>query len=318
MSEEKGKSRIVLIIALAVLLLGSIGGNVYLFTTKNKEIEEKEAKIKIITEKESELKKAQDEINKLVSDLQAAKDSLAAKGIENEELNQQLASAQALARQAAATKGRDTKKIAALNANLAEMQEAFKKLLAENEELKKTVAKQGEEITTKNQIIVTKNDTIKNLLDNKKSLESTVKKGKKLVAKDFKIGILIAKTMTTKFKFDKANGGYVFKTKDLALGARIEFTIAANDIADIEQKTVYMQIVDPANTVIYDLQKGGGEFTGDDKTQFYTMKKDITYNKSAQTLQFDYIRGARYTVGTHKINAYIDGKLVGSGSFIIK
>ena len=258
-------------------------------------------------ERKAEIEDLQGRLENVIAEKEAL-------GLEVDDLKVQLEDLEKVKKQLSRSYGRLNK---AKN-TIAQYERMLREQEAEIHSLRAQVAQQDTIIKVLKVEKIALQDTISKKQEESVYEKEEKEKGKKLVAKGFKIGIKDSKGRI-KYKYDKRQGGYIYKTKDLVKNSYIEFTIAENPIANIESKEVYVQLLDPANTTIYDLQKGGGDFEDTEgNSLFYTSKQDITYNRSAQKLSIDYSRGTKFEKGTHKINVFTDGILIGSGQFIIK
>ena len=99
---------------------------------------------------------------------------------------------------------------------------------------------------------------------------------------------------------------------------RIIFTIAENKVAPIEGKEIMIRIVDQNGQVFFDVEKGSGTFTIDGKEMFYTAKQDVLYDRTGQTLTFNYVKGSDWADGNYVVDVYTDDYLMGSGNFEVK
>ncbi len=99
---------------------------------------------------------------------------------------------------------------------------------------------------------------------------------------------------------------------------KIEFTVGENEVAPIEGKELMIRVTDPDGNQIFDVTKGSGSFMFENRELFYTVKKEILYDKNSQKVVAFYDKGSDYAVGEHKVEVYTDDYLMGSSSFIIK
>ncbi len=262
-----------------------------------------------LSNKKTELAETVEELDILEADLQATKDTLEARGVEITQINELLETVRAERDRAVNARSGDLATIRSLRSNLSQYKKMFLQMEEEINQLKKTTALQDTLITELKVEQVALKDTITGLEENVVDLEEDVRKGKKLVASDF--GIVAVKSN------GKEKVKEIYKSKDLA-NMKVTFSISENKIADIGNKAVYVQIVDPSGNTIYDLSGGGGEFEVDGSSMFYTQKQDVGYDRSKKELTVNYSRGADYDSGTHYVNVYSDGFKIGSGSFQVK
>ena len=99
---------------------------------------------------------------------------------------------------------------------------------------------------------------------------------------------------------------------------KIQFTVLENEIAPIEGKELLLRVIAPDGNVLFDVSRGSGSFTFENRELFYTAKQDILYDRSSQQISFLYDKGSEYAIGEHQVEVYTDDYLMGSGSFIVK
>lgn len=99
---------------------------------------------------------------------------------------------------------------------------------------------------------------------------------------------------------------------------KIQFTVLENEIAPIEGKDLLLRVVAPDGNVLFDVTRGSGSFTFENRELFYTAKQEILYDRNSQQVTFMYEKGNEYAIGQHKIEVYTDDYLMGQGSFIVK
>ena len=99
---------------------------------------------------------------------------------------------------------------------------------------------------------------------------------------------------------------------------KITFTIGENLVAPIEGKELLLRIVAPDGNVLFDVTKGSGTFIFEGREQFFTARKEILFDRSAQLVTLQYDKGSEFAVGRHEVEVYTDQYLMGKGSFIVK
>ena len=99
---------------------------------------------------------------------------------------------------------------------------------------------------------------------------------------------------------------------------RIEFTVGENKVAPIEGKELLLRVIAPDNNVLFDVTRGSGSFNFEGREMFYTVKKDILYDRSSQKVSILYNKGSEYSLGKHTVEVYTDDYLMGRGSFVVK
>lgn len=99
---------------------------------------------------------------------------------------------------------------------------------------------------------------------------------------------------------------------------RIEFSVSANKVAEIEGKELLIRVIAPQTGVLFDVTRGSGTFNFEGREMFYTIKKEILYDRTKQKVSVLYDRGSEYDLGNHTVEVYTDEYLMGTGSFVVK
>lgn len=116
----------------------------------------------------------------------------------------------------------------------------------------------------------------------------------------------------------KENDGGSYKAKRLEK-VKVSFRLGENALAQQNEKTVYIRILDPTGAVVSDMATGSGEFTYNGKGMVYTAAQSIQFNNSRQQVDFVYGRGAqRFNEGRHVVEVYAEGFKIGEGEFTVK
>jgi hypothetical protein len=310
--QQKSGGKGLLFALIGLLVAGNIGQFIWSYQKDGKQdtqITEQKTKIDSLSkEKEEAIAK----ISQLEFDLQAAIAKSDSLGLNVEDLKTQLSQLQREKRNLLSSKNTSASELALLRDKIAnyelmlrQQEDDIRKLKAQNDSLDKY---SGELKTT----IVAKDDSIFKLDQNNKYLQGELEKGKELNASGFSV--------TAIKNPDKNKTIYLptqtYRDKDI-IQAKVDFEIGANQIADIEEKEVYIQIVSPNKEVLYDNAKGGGSFTADGKTQNYSMKQNIMYNRSTKKMSLVWDKTSELAVGNYQIKVWCEGKQIGTGSFII-
>lgn len=191
--------------------------------------------------------------------------------------------------------------------------DGYKELLLlkdeEIEELKVLNEQLTEENTTlkveKNQL----NDSIRKLEKNKQDLAKKV-----AVASRLEISPMTINAISDRGK-EKSGGEYRNRHIEKL---KIQFTVLENEIAPIEGKDLLLRVIAPDGNVLFDVSKGSGSFTFENRELFYTAKQEILYDKKSQLVTYLYTKGSEYAIGQHQVEVYTDDYLMGKGSFVVK
>ncbi|MEP1358871.1 MAG: chromosome segregation protein SMC [Ekhidna sp.] len=191
--------------------------------------------------------------------------------------------------------------------------DGYKELLIikdeEIEQLRVLNEQLSEENTTlkveKNQL----NQTVQELEENKKELATKVAYASRLQIEGMQINAINDS--------GKERDGGAYRNRHIAQ-LKIQFTVVENEIAPIEGKELLLRVIAPDGNVLFDVTRGSGSFTFENRELFYTAKQEILYDKNSQKVTFLYDKGNDYSVGQHKVEVYTDDYLMGKGSFMVK
>jgi seryl-tRNA synthetase len=180
--------------------------------------------------------------------------------------------------------------------------------------LKQTNDKLNAENTVLKEEKVKLSQSVSDLTSQKKELDQKVELASKLRAENFK---LAAVTKSNKERVTKSKTQTEFKAKDLDR-LKVAFNIADNKVAPMGTKTLFLRVIEPEGSALYDLSSGSGTFPLDGVDVYYTAKQDILFDNKKPQVEFLYKKGTDYKKGKHTIEIYCEGALIGSSQFIVK
>ena len=108
-----------------------------------------------------------------------------------------------------------------------------------------------------------------------------------------------------------------FKNRSLSK-IRIDFTLAENDLAKIEVLDIYLRVEKPSGDVFFDISKGSGSFTFENRELFYTIKEEILVDRFEKKLSLEYEKNEDFNRGVHKVVLYTRNYIIGSSEFLVK
>jgi hypothetical protein len=284
MSENKNKSNLLLII----LLLLSVGFNIYQYSAKNTLVSEnKNERDSLITARvdiEKELNETYSELNQYKGE-NARMDSLLSKA------NTDLQSYE--------------NKIASLLKSESNKDQLNKKLLEELKEIKKLRDQYLEKIDNllaENVRLKKDNSDLNTKVEQiSKDLQNTVN-----TASVLRVEYLNISSLKKKFNDKYAPTLLAKRTNKFD----ICFTVLENKIAKSGTRTVYLRLISPNGKVIGDRAQGSGSFTdtkSNSQMQF-TLSKSLDYtNTNANICMTWESTGEKYDVGIYTAEIYIDG-----------
>ena len=109
-----------------------------------------------------------------------------------------------------------------------------------------------------------------------------------------------------------------YKAKKLAK-IKVVFQLAKNDLTEKERKTVFIRVLDPDGSTIFDASTGSGNFTFNGQELAYTTRGDLNYDNENLYIEMVYNRGGTaYREGQYRVELYAEGFKIGEGGFEVK
>ena len=100
---------------------------------------------------------------------------------------------------------------------------------------------------------------------------------------------------------------------------KVVFQLAKNDLTEKERKTVFIRVLDPDGSTIFDASTGSGNFTFNGQELAYTTRGDLNYDNENLYIEMVYNRGGTaYREGQYKVELYAEGFKIGEGGFEVK
>ena len=291
---NKGKNTVTV---LALLLILSLAGNVFLFVTKNNQQEEMQARIDTVyIEKgkvEKQLEFTSNELD-LYMGISDSLDKVVAEGKSQiVALEEDVKKLRSLAKKDASKKKELQAKLDELNKLVESYLEKIDQLITENQLLKN----QNAELSTEVHDMTEQNKTLTGKVNAAAMIKAEYVKvsplKKKVIGGDF------AETSLAK-KVDKI---------------KVSFTLLANNLAETGDKNVHIRIVEPGGKTL-----GGGTFNAAD-TQTPTESTAtviVQYDKGSKANSAVEYVGTDFKPGNYKVEVYIDGFLSGGGGVVLK
>lgn len=218
----------------------------------------------------------------------------------------------------------------------AELEQEKRNLLSSNQANKRSIAelkqkvdgyqellvmkdKEIVQLKKQNEVLLTENTTLKveknQLQDSISTIEETKNQlsQKVAIASELKIEGMRIFAVNETGKEREAE----FRNRHIT-NLRIEFSVSENKVAEIEGKELLIRVISPETGVLFDVTRGSGTFNFEGREMFYTIKKEILYDRTKQKVSVLYDRGSEYDLGKHTVEVYTDEYIMGSGSFVVK
>lgn len=295
---EKGQNKRIVVVILVLLLLAAGGAFVYKF------IESSElAKKNELTQKQ--LDQAYNDLDSMSNELDTRILKIAQLGGEIDTLLQIKTK---LEEEKKAFRKKAYKQINELQGKVQGYKEL---LLAQDEEIERLKILNDSLMVENTELKVeanSLNESIKDLNQSKAKLEEKVATASKLKVEHVSI---LAVSSSGKERPSPFKNRHIDHLK-------IDFEILENRVAPIEGKGILVKITGPDGNVIFDVASGSGTFVFEGRESFYTVKKDILFDRNSQALTFLYNKGSDYDLGKYTIEIFTDDYKMGSATFIIK
>ena len=194
----------------------------------------------------------------------------------------------------------------------------YKGEISKLEESNKKLFMLNESLTSSNQLLTTNLDSAKVVITKQIAKNDTLTVQNLTLAQKVKIGselkIGSAKVLAMK---ERSSGKLVETTRANNTDAlRINLTIIKNDIAEKGDRQVYIQIVDAQGKTM----SPKGEFTLSNNTQVsYSDLSMVNYmNEAIDLISLIEVNRDLMKAGTYTVNIYIENKFAGATKFVLK
>lgn len=303
--QGNGSKRIYLAIIVILLLINGVAG--YLLYNENKQ---KEEKIAIVEQKDTELKSINQQFEAAKQDLEGMKGK-------NADLDSILN-----ARQAEIEKGQQELAEAQRRGNMSagevqKYKDMVAKFQTENAELQKKV----QELTEKNEQLTAQNLEVTHNLEVEKNNSASLSEDKKNLSKKVELGSLLhLQNMTVTGEKKKKNGKEISeKSAKKTDFIKISFETGENKVLEKGPLSLYVRIINPKGETIALADQGSGTIKladGGGEVQF-SRQVDLDWDQTSQKKVVEWSQNIK-DPGTYKVEVYQSGYLVGSGSVVLK
>lgn len=289
------KKTLWMIAAAAVLVLGIAGLTYLLFT-------EKQANRELVQEFQLEKEDLENEYGRFVKQYDELKmtvsnDSLA------ELLEQEQLKTQRLLEELRTVKSSNATEIRRLKQELSTLRKIMMGYINQIDSLNRLTTQQKQVIAEVTQKYNDASRRISNLSEETKTLNKKV--------------ALAAQLDVTGLRIEARNkrGKAAKKVKDVVKLA-IGFTVVKNITAENGERTLYIRITKPDNSV---LTKGEGDtFPYENRSLTYSIKKYIEYNGEEQAVSVYWDVEEFLYAGNYRVDIFEGGNLIGSGGFVLE
>ncbi len=158
------------------------------------------------------------------------------------------------------------------------------------------------------------------------NVDKEKKKNENLTMENIKLGnkVAIGAKLQTSSIFvtgvKKRSNGKERETNKVSQLEQLKFTfnIAENYVADVGNKDIYLKVVGPDGTTIYNEAAGSGTFVFQGQESLYSAKKTIEFTQAAQEVIIYWTKGSDYAKGKYKAELFSEGFKIGDAEFELK
>ncbi len=185
---------------------------------------------------------------------------------------------------------------------IAQLREQNQQLLSQNDSL----VTQTTTLSRERQVL---SDSLVGVVDKNRELEDKVTTASALRARSVKVYAISSKGKVR--EGDNVRARRVDKV-------RVDFILEKNPLTSLDQKTIYMRILNPQGAIMSDAATGSGVFQYGGKDETFTISKDISFTNNNQDVSISYDRSASFPSGTYVVELYSEGFKIGEGSFSVR
>ena len=109
-----------------------------------------------------------------------------------------------------------------------------------------------------------------------------------------------------------------FNKDDIGETLLEETGLNIDELAKIEVLDIYIRVEKPSGDVFFDISKGSGSFTFENRELFYTIKEEILVDRFEKKLSLEYEKNEDFNRGVHKVVLYTKNYIIGSSEFLVK
>ncbi|WP_300910434.1 hypothetical protein [uncultured Bacteroides sp.] len=217
-------------------------------------------------------------------------------------LEQEQTKTQRLLEELRTVKSNNAAEIRRLKKELASLRKVMVGYINQIDSLNRLTAHQKEVIAQVTQKYNDASRQITNLAEEKKNLNKKVTLAAQLDATNIHIQAVNKRDKTAK------------KVKDV-VKFKIGFTIVKNITAETGERTLYIRITKPDNSVL--TKSPSNTFSYENRELEYSIKKYIEYNGEEQNVNVYWNVEEYLYAGTYRVDIFADGTLIGSQSFTL-
>lgn len=198
----------------------------------------------------------------------------------------------------------------------------FKKQSEGLQNLVNDLTAQVKELSEKNQILITKNDSLGKSLAGQINTNTELTSTNKELSQKVSLASLLKPTAINTTGVRGKSSGKEIETDNAKKAEKIKvsFTLPENQVADAGEKTFLVRIISPEGTTLSVQSSGSGTFqvaeTGEQRQ--YTISNTVQYDQKSQPVVVYWSQTAPFAKGSYTTEIYQDGYLIGTQKFELK
>jgi predicted nucleic acid-binding Zn-ribbon protein len=194
----------------------------------------------------------------------------------------------------------------------------YESLLASKEQELVKLREENTALASQNQNLASENSSLKGETKGlAQSAEQAKAQKEEAVAKNKVLAEKVTKVIGINEK-GKESEEKRYRAKKLAK-IKVVFQLAKNDLTEQERKTVFIRVLGPDGSTIFDAATGSGNFTFNGQELAYTTRGDLNYDNENLYIEMVYNRGGTpYREGNYVVELYAEGFKIGTGGFEVK
>ncbi len=99
---------------------------------------------------------------------------------------------------------------------------------------------------------------------------------------------------------------------------KVTFQVDENYVTDMGSKDIFMKVMGPEGSTLYNESAGSGTFKFQGQDALYSTKKTIEFTQAAQEVTIYWQKGSDYAKGKYTVELFSEGMRIGSGEFELK
>ncbi len=187
----------------------------------------------------------------------------------------------------------------------------YESLLASKEEELVKLREENMALSSQNQNLSSENSDLKTQTQGlSKSVEDVKAEKEEVAAKNKVLAEKVSRAAALRAEYVKVIGinergkeseGKRYRARKLAK-IKVVFQLAKNDLTEQERKTVFIRMLGPDGSTIFDSATGSGNFTYNGQELAYTTRGEVNYDNANLYVEMIYNRGGtEYREGAYKV-----------------